>query len=294
MYSWNKIIMFDNFKLEVIELPEANLRVRHGGYGPPLLLLHGHPRTHTTWHLVAPLLSQHFTVVCPDLRGFGQSSKPIDPYDYEASSKRAKARDCIALMRYLGFDRFNLAGHDRGSYTAFRLAMDHPINIMKLALLDCVPIIEALERCRVQFATKWWHWFFYAQHNKPEQAILADPISWYGGSIEAMGVENYMDFLNAIKDSETVKGMLGDYRAGLQVDYKHDLHDRSIGKKLQCPVHLIWSERDDLPELYDNLIQIWQPWSEHIVTGSSIDSGHHMAEDSPMELAEQLLTFMSK
>ncbi|MDI3357829.1 alpha/beta hydrolase [Pseudomonas sp. UYIF39] len=285
--------MFENFKLEMIELPEATLRVRYGGSGPPLLLLHGHPRTHTTWHKVAPLLARSFTVVCPDLRGFGKSSKPASPFDYEASSKRAKARDCIALMDCLGFNKFHLAGHDRGSYTAFRAAMDHPSRVIKLAMLDGVPILEALERCDAQFAEHWWHWFFFAQHGKPERAILADPKAWYGGSKESMGDENYEDFLAAIHDPETVKGMLGDYRAGIQLDHLHDREDKKAGRKLQCPVHVVWSGKDDLRELYGDVTAVWQPWAALAVTGAAIDSGHHMAEEAPYELAKELELFFS-
>lgn len=136
--------MFDGFALETIALPEATLRVRHGGRGTPILLLHGHPRTHATWHRVAPLLAQHHTVVCPDLRGFGRSSKPADAPDHAGSSKRAKADDCVALMRHLGHERFAIVGHDRGSYTAFRAAMDHPEAITHLGILDGVPILEGM------------------------------------------------------------------------------------------------------------------------------------------------------
>lgn len=167
---------FDGFALDFIEVSEAVLRVRHGGKRPPLLLLHGHPRTHTTWWHVSPLLAEHLQVVCPDLRGFGQSSKPKDTADHAESSKRAKAKDCVELMAKLGFERFFLAGHDRGSYTAFRLAMDHPCAVERLVLMDGVPIIEALERCSETFARLWWHWFFFCQPEKPERAILADPV----------------------------------------------------------------------------------------------------------------------
>ncbi|MHB9478923.1 alpha/beta fold hydrolase [Mesorhizobium sp. M0589] len=159
--------MFEGFKLETVDLPESSLRVRYGGSGPPLLLLHGHPRTHVTWHRVAPLLAADHTVVCPDLRGFGRSSVPADAVDHAGSSKRAKARDCIALMRHLGFGRFAIAGHDRGSYTAFRAAMDHPSAISHLIVMDSVPILEALERCDARFAKLWWHWFFFAQRTSP-------------------------------------------------------------------------------------------------------------------------------
>src|SRR5260221_3046168 len=135
-----KVGMFEGFALEMIALPEATLGGRHGGAGPPVLLLHGHPRTHATWHRVAPLLARRHTVVCPDLRGFGQSSKPPDTPDHAGASKRAKARDFVALMRNFGFARFAIVGHDRGSYTAFRAAMDHPAAITHLGILDGVPI----------------------------------------------------------------------------------------------------------------------------------------------------------
>ncbi|MGQ8631279.1 alpha/beta fold hydrolase [Agrobacterium sp. DKPNP3] len=283
--------MFEDFKLEMIRLPETMLRVRHGGSGPPILLLHGHPRTHTTWHKVAPILAKNYTVICPDLRGFGKSGKPADPYDYEASSKRAKARDCVALMEHLGFDRFFLAGHDRGSYTAFRTAMDHQERVKKLAILDGIPILEALERCDFRFASRWWHWFFFAQHGKPEQAILADPLTWYGGNEASMGRENFADFFSAIRDPLTVQGMLGDYRAGVRVDHLHDRDDRNTGKKLTCPLHVLWSMQDDLEELYGDIRAIWQPWSTHPVSGQGIDSGHHMAEEAPSELAQALTSF---
>ena len=286
--------MFDGFKLEMIKLPEATLRVRHGGSGPPLLLLHGHPRTHTTWYRVAPLLARHFTVVCPDLRGFGKSSKPADPHHYEASSKRAKARDCVDLMKHLGFPAFNIAGHDRGCYTAFRAAMDHPKQVLRFAALDGVPILSALERCDARFAVRWWHWFFYAQPDKPERAILADPDAWYGGTPEALGPGNYEDYRAAIHDLETVRGMLGDYRAGLYIDPLNDLDDQEAGLKLRCPVHVVWSRQDDLEELYGDLPAVWQPWAELPVTGASIDCGHHMAEEAPEELASELATFFMK
>lgn len=283
--------MFDTFRLEMIKLPEATLRVRHGGSGPPLLLLHGHPRTHTTWYKVAPLLARHFTVVCPDLRGFGKSSKPSDAHDYEASSKRAKARDCVDLMKHLGFATFNIAGHDRGCYTAFRTAMDHPKRVTKFAALDGIPILSALERCDARFAARWWHWFFFAQPDKPERAILANPDAWYGGTREALGPGNYEDYHVAIHDPETVKGMLGDYRAGLYIDPLHDLDDQEAGMRLRCPVHVLWSRQDDLEELFGDLLAIWQAWAELPVTGAGLECGHHMAEEAPEQLASELAAF---
>jgi haloacetate dehalogenase len=266
------------------------LRVRTGGSGPALLLIHGHPRTHTTWHQVAELLSDRFAVVCPDLPGFGKSFKPCDRPDHAGSSKRAKAAAFAELMTGIGHETFLVAGHDRGAYTAFRLAMDYPERVRKLAVLDGVPILEALERCREQFARRWWHWFFYAQPEKPERAISADPLAWYGGSPQEMGVENYADFLEAITDPSTVHTMLEDYRAGLAIDALHDAADREAGRRIECPLLALWSERDDLPVLYGDVEEVWRAWASD-VRGRRIASGHHMAEEAPAELAQALLEF---
>src|SRR5215218_5297241 len=152
--------MFEGFTVERVDVGEAELRVRHGGTGPPLVLLHGHPRTHTTWHKVAPLLAPRFTVVCPDLRGYGASSKPATTPDHAPYSKRAMGRDVVALMGRLGHDRFALAGHDRGALVAFRAAMDHPGAVDRLVAMDGLPVIEHVERCDARFAKAWWHWFF--------------------------------------------------------------------------------------------------------------------------------------
>jgi haloacetate dehalogenase len=283
--------MFEGFVLETIEVPEATLRLRYGGSGSPVLLLHGHPRTHTTWYRAAPLLAASHTVVCPDLRGFGQSSKPADTLDHSGSSKRAKARDCVALMKQLGFERFAIVGHDRGSYTAFRTAMDHPHAVSHLAVLDGVPIIEALERCTARFARAWWHWFFFGQPDKPERAILADPDAWYGGSPERMGAENYADYRAAIHDPATVHGMIEDYRAGLGIDAAHDEEDRRQGRTVRGPVLCLWSLQDDLEDLYGDVLGVWRPWAPDL-RGHGIDSGHHMAEEAPEELVDALLPFL--
>jgi haloacetate dehalogenase len=285
--------MFEGFRLDWIKLSEATLRVRVGGSGPPLLLLHGHPRTHMTWHRVAPMLADRFTVVCPDLRGFGQSSKPDDTPDHSGSSKRAKARDCVELMQHLGFDQFGLVGHDRGSYTAFRAAMDHPSSITRLAILDGIPIADALQRCDAKFAAAWWHWFFFAQAEKPERAILTDPDAWYGGNPAIMGEEAFADFQAAIHDPETVHGMIEDYRAGLGLDRAHDEADRAAGRKLSCPLLVLWSARDDLEDLHGDILGIWRAW-ESDISGRSLDCGHHMAEEVPKELAAELGSFFAE
>jgi haloacetate dehalogenase len=273
------------------------LRVRAGGEGSPVVLLHGHPRTHTTWHVVAPLLvAAGHTVVCPDLRGYGQSSKPPTTGDHAPYSKRALAGDVHALMRLLGHERFAVVGHDRGSYVAFRLAMDHPGAVTHLAVLDCIPIVEHLERADARFATAWWHWFFFAQPDKPERAITADPEAWYGalapGKAEAMGVENHADHLAAIRDPATVRAMLEDYRAGLGVDRAAEEADRAAGRRVGCPTLVLWSARDDLEELHGDPRVIWRDWTTDLRGGGRIDSGHHMAEEAPDELAAALSGFL--
>ena len=285
---------FDGFALERIPLPGATLRVRRGGSGPPLLLLHGHPRTHATWHEVAPRLAQRFTVVCPDLRGYGQSSKPADSPDHAGMSKRALAQDLADLMTHLGHERFAVVGHDRGSYVTFRLAMDHPERVERLAFLGQVPILEALERANERFARLWWHWFFFGQAEKPERAILADPDAWYGNTPEQraqMGEAAWADYLAAVHDPATVHCMVEDYRAGLGIDRAHDAADRAAGRQVRCPTLVLWALRDDPEPLYDDLAAIWRPWAPDLRV-RSLDCGHHMAEEAPEALTAALLDFL--
>jgi haloacetate dehalogenase len=285
--------MFDGFALEQVDVGEAVLRVRRGGSGPPVLLLHGHPRTHATWHRVAPLLVGDLTVVCPDLRGYGGSSKPPSTPDHEPYSKRAMAGDCLALMRRLGHDRFAVVGHDRGGYVAFRLALDHPEAVGRLAVLDDVPIGEALARCDARFAARWWHWFFLGQTAKPaERVICMDPDAWYGGDPGRMGAEAFADYRRAIHDPATVHAMCEDYRAGLGVDRAHDDADRRAGRRLACPLLVLWAARDDLGELYGDVLGVWSDWADD-VRGRPLDCGHHLSEEAPEELAAELRAFLT-
>jgi haloacetate dehalogenase len=264
------------------------LRVRHGGAGPPVVLLHGHPRTHATWHMVAARLAPRHTVVCPDLRGYGESSKPQD------MSKRAMARDVVALMRRLGHERFALAGHDRGCAVAYRAAVDHPDRVSALAVLDGIPIAEHLARCSAEFAQAWWHWWFFGQTEKPaERVINADPDAWYTSTAEHMGEEAFADYRRAIHDPDTVHAMLEDYRAGLRADREHDEADRRAGRTIGCPTLVLWSSRDDLEELHGDPREIWRAWATD-VRGGPIDSGHHMAEEAPDALADALLEFLQR
>jgi haloacetate dehalogenase len=286
--------LFPGFTLDRIDAGEAVLRVRHGGTGPPVLLLHGHPRTHTTWHRTAPLLAADHTVVCPDLRGYGESSKPPTTQDHEPYSKRAMARDCVALMRALGHDRFAVVGHDRGAYVAFRTALDHAAAVTALVVMDAVPIVEALDRCDARFARAWWHWFFLGQTEKPaERAISADPEAWYRPDRRSMGAENYADYRRAIHDPETVHAMCEDYRAGLGIDREHDEADRRAGRRLVCPTLVMWSLRDDLEDLYGDPLAIWQAWADDL-DGAALDCGHHMAEEAPEAVVDQLRRFLGR
>lgn len=283
--------MFEGFEMDQINAGEASIFVRHGGDGPPIVLLHGHPRTSATWHRVAPrLIRRGFTVICPDLRGYGRSLAPAPTPDHTAHSKRAAAGDVVAVMAALGHHQFALAGHDRGSYVALRLALDHPAAVSRLALLDCIPISEHLSRITAEFATRWWHWFFFAQPEIPERVISADPDSWYRGTPGAMGQENYDEWRKAVRDPHVVRAMLEDYRAGLTVDRQHEDADRAAGRRLRSPLLVLRSKRDDLEDLYGDPLAIWRAWADD-VRGHHIDSGHHMAEEAPEALAASLGDF---
>jgi haloacetate dehalogenase len=286
--------MFEGFDEAMVDVGDGvSLRVRTAGSGPPVVLLHGHPRTHTTWHRVAPaLVSAGHTVVCPDLRGYGQSTKPPTAPDHRPYSKRAMAADVLALMSHRGHQRFGVVGHDRGSYVAMRLALDAAHAVSHLAVLDSVPIGEALARADARFATAWWHWFFFAQPDIPERVILADPDAWYGGDADRMGAENHADYLRAIRDPATVRAMLEDYRAGLSVDRAADDADRAAGTRIRCRTLVLWSDRDDMEVLYGDVLEVWRSWAED-VRGGPVNSGHHMAEDAPDQLAAQLIGFLA-
>ncbi|GAB3085803.1 alpha/beta fold hydrolase [Isoptericola nanjingensis] len=286
--------MFDGFRLDRVELPEVTLRVRHGGTGTPVVLLHGHPRTHTTWHAVAPLLAQEHTVVCPDLRGYGRSTLPPDAPDHAQSSKRAMARDVVDLMSALGHDRFAVVGHDRGSLVAFRTAMDHPERVTHLVVMDGLPVVEHLERTDARFARAWWHWWFLAQDDKPaERVITADPDAWYRTPPpEDIGPGNHADVWAALRDPAVVHGMCEDYRAGLGIDRRHDEDDRAAGRRVGCPTLLLESTGDDL-DIHGDPAAIWEPWLDRPLRHRQIGSGHHQAKEAPDEVAAALREFLA-
>ncbi len=218
--------MFEQFAAERVDTAETSVCVRYGGEGPPLLLLHGHPRTSATWHRVAPLrVERGFTVVCPDLRGYGRSRGSMPTDDHAEHSKRAVAQDMVGVMRLLGHERFGLVGHDRGAAAALRLVLDHPSAVTRVAFLDGLPICEHLKRADARFATAWWHWFFFAQPRIPERVINVDPDAWYRGDPQRMGVENHEEWRAATRNPDVVRAMPEDYRAGLTIDREHEEAD---------------------------------------------------------------------
>lgn len=287
-------MIFEDFELSTIRIDhQVSLRVRVAGSGTPVVLLHGHPRTHTTWYRVAPLLLRAgFAVVCPDLRGYGQSSTPEPEDDHTTYSDRAMAADVVSLMRQLGHEAFAVVGHDRGSYVAYRTALDHPEHVTALAVLDGVPIVEALDRTDARFAELWWHWFFFASKHAP-RVINADPVAWYQPDRGAMGEENYQDLLRAIARPETVRAMVEDYRASLHIDRLADEVDRLAGRQITCPVLVAWSRDDDMELLYGDPAKIWSSWCAQPVRRAVVNSGHHMAEEAPEQLAAALDHFLS-
>lgn len=281
---------FDGFALDHVDTGEVTLRVRHGGEGSPVVLLHGHPRTHMTWHRVAPLLASSHAVVCPDLRGYGQSTLPPDQPDHAQSSKRAMAADVVELMRCLGHERFAVVGHDRGALVAFRTAMDHAEIVDRLVVMDGLPVVEHLERLNEEFVRSWWHWWFFGQTDKPaEHLICADPDWWYRTPApEVMGAENHADLWAALRDPRVVHGMCEDYRAGLRIDREHDEADRAAGRQVLCPTLLLAATEDDI-DIHGDPVEIWRPWVREPVQFRPIHSGHHQAEEAPEEVARALL-----
>ena len=287
--------MFETFVEQVVSGDDVSVLVRHHLVPgrPVVLLLHGHPRTSATWHRVAPrLVAAGLSVVCADLPGYGRSGGPAPTADHAPHAKTAHARRLRAAMHALGQDRFAVVGHDRGSYVAFRLALDHPDAVTRVALLDGIPVVEHLERCDARFAAAYWHWFFFAQPEKPERAIGADPLAWYRFDDELMGADNAAECRAAVQDPDVVRGMLEDYRAGLGVDAEQERAARAAGRRVRVPLLCLWSLRDDLEELHGDPRAIWRAWADD-VSGAGIDSGHHVAEEAPEALVAALVPFLS-
>lgn len=289
--------MFEGFELRHWHTAQGTIRGRVGGSGPPVLLLHGNPQTHVMWHRVAPALAERFTVVATDLTGYGRSAKPPSSADHAAYSKRAMARTQLEVMAQLGFEQFQVAGHDRGGRVAYRMALDHSTAVTRLAVLDIIPTGESFERGGKDFAMGYYHWFFLAQPAPlPERLIGADPQWWWRwhtnrGAPDAFSPAALEDYLACFGDPETVRGMCEDYRAGIGIDSELDAADRSAGRRIACPLLALWGARAKLQAWYDTLT-IWRQWADD-VRGGALDCGHYLAEERPAETAAALLKFFT-
>lgn len=281
-------MFFDGFALTTLDIPAGRVRLRHGGSGPPLLLLHGNPQTHAIWHRVAPALAARFTVVCPDLRGYGGSFKPNATADHAAYCKAEMARDMVAVMEQLGHRRFMIGSHDRGARVAHRLAIDFPDRVEKLAVLDIIPTVEHFERADTQFALGYYHWFWLAQpHPFPEVLINAAPEVWFAFHTtktpqppDFFAPEALADYLDAARNPDTIRGMCEDYRAAASIDLEHDRASRAEGRKVQCPMLVLWGSKGRIGGWYDAL-SIWRQYCHAEVIGGAVESGHYIPEEAP-------------
>lgn len=281
--------MFDGFAIQKVQ----GIHLRIGGDGPPVLLLHGYPQTHAMWHRVAPgLVDAGRTVVCPDLRGYGQSHKPPAGEGYVNYAKRTMAAELVSVMADLGFDRFALAGHDRGGRVAYRMALDHPERISRLATLDIVPTLDTWESLRGTGTLGAFHWPFLAQPAPlPETLIGADPgyfLRTLCGTWAGTALEENMDLYVEAFDAETVRATCDDYRAGATLDVEIDRADRDAGRRIGCPMLALWGDPSGRrPPLTD----VWAAWADD-VTGHAIDCGHFLAEEAPEETLDALRSFL--
>ena len=289
---------FNDFDLKTIDTKRGPVRLRTYGTGPALLLLHGNPQTHAMWHLVAPKLAEVYTVVCPDLCGYGQSFKPKASEDHAAYAKKQMAADMVDVMERLGHKDFYVAAHDRGARVAHRLALDFPDQVKKLALLDIIPTIEHFERTDMDFAMGYYHWFWFAQpHPLPESVINKAPEDWFRAHTSREPKENdffhpdaLADYLEAAHNPEMIMGMCEDYRAAATIDMAHDRASRDAGDKINCPLLILWGSKGKIGQWYDP-VDIWGQYSQSGVQGSAVNSGHYLAEEAPSQVIAQLEAF---
>jgi len=267
------------------------------GTGIPLLLLHGFPQNKAIWHRVAPALTRRFTVVIPDLRGYGDAGKPTGPPDHSTYSKREMALDQLELMRSLGHSTFSVVGHDRGARVAHRLAQDHPAAVTKLMTLDICPTLAMYEQTNMVFATAYWHWFFLIQPSPlPETLIDADPVFFltkYMGNRHAglapFAPDAWQEYTRCMSDPAAVHAMCEDYRAAATIDLVHDRADRAAGRKLSCPMRALWGKHGIIERCYKPLEE-WLKVAE-IVSGHALECGHYIPEEAPEALIAEIESF---
>jgi len=290
--------MFEKFTPTRIQTQSAEIFVRHAGAGKPLVLLHGFPQTSAMWHKVAPILAEEFCVVCPDLRGYGQSSKPETDAAHLPYSKRAMAQDIIDVMRFLGFERFSVAGHDRGARVAHRLALDHAKQVEKVCVMDVVPTLHMFDHTDQAFATGYYHWFFLIQgRGLPERMIAADPEYYLrmklgqwsapGATFDPTAVAEY---IRCYSNPETIHASCEDYRAAASIDLEHDREDRA--KRIESPVLALWGNKGFVHRTY-NVAEVWRDYARD-VDGWPLSSGHFLPEEDPEGVISALQRFLER
>jgi haloacetate dehalogenase len=279
--------LLPGFKVEKVRTSGATLHTVVGGSGPPLLLIHGAPLTHLSWYRVAPELAKKFTVIAPDLRGYGDSSKPEDGENHSNYSKRTMAQDKVELMKHFGFDRFAVVGHDRGGRVAHRLALDHPQSVSRMAVIDIVPTYYLYTHVTKAFVDAYFHWFLYIRPAPfPEKILNGDVEGNFGRGAPP---ELRDEYLRVYRDPANVHGMCEDYRASAGIDMQYDEAD--LNKKITCPLHVLWAKDGAMGKMYD-VLGIWKERGT-TVTGASMPGGHNFQETHPQETLAQLLPFLA-
>jgi haloacetate dehalogenase len=288
--------LFPGFLKTRVRSSGATINLVIGGQGPPLLLLHGYPQTHVMWHKVAPSLARDHTVVCADLRGYGDSSKPKGVPGHANYSKRAMALDMVEVMETLGFPRFDVVGHDRGGRVAHRMARDHGRRVRSLTVLDISPTLKMYQSTNMQFAKAYYHWFFLIQKAPMPERMLAGQVPWYilrrlgrGPS----GVKHFekraiAEYVRAFKDPRTIHATCEDYRAAASIDLVHDRKD--FRRKLQMPVLALWGKHGVIEALF-NCLSDWREVATD-VRGRALQCGHFIPEEKPRELLAELRRFL--
>jgi haloacetate dehalogenase len=293
--------MFDGFETRAVQVKETVIHARMAGNGPPLLLLHGFPETHLMWRDVAPLLASRFSVVCADLRGYGQSGCPASDSAHAPYAKRAMGRDMVELMSALGHARFMLAGHDRGGRVAYRMALDHPEAVERLAVLDVVPTADAWDRADARFALSFWPWSLLAQPAPlPEaligaapQAVIESALSGWGSSPDVFPENVRAAYTSMLRDVRRVHAICEEYRAAATIDRDHDRSDRAAGHRIACPLLALWSGKGGLAHWYEDEggpLGIWRQWCDR-AAGHAVEGGHFFPEEHPVETARALTAF---
>ncbi len=292
--------MFEGFTEDRVEGDGATLFLRRAGRqdAPPVVLLHGYPQTSAMWHGVAPILAQDFQVICPDLRGYGRSDKPAPDVEHNAYSKRAMARDIVAVMARLGHDRFFVGAHDRGARVAHRLGLDFPEAVPAMALLDIAPTREMYAATDMDFAAAYWHWFFLIQpHPVPEDIIGANPRQFWMRKCEnqlggkgPFTPEALEEYLSAFEKPDAIRASCEDYRAAVTTDIGHD--DADGGRRLSMPVLALWAKAGVIERCFDALA-LWRQRADQ-VEGEALPGSHYFAEEIPEVIAERLAAFFRR